>query len=93
MSLQKIAGALISQSLEPNFSLATLNINFSLVKLEAPAEFKPGAYCYSQTEAEDGIPHTADRKLGALFQNWVSQIPHLVRAYGLQAEETAQSRL
>ncbi|KAH8650855.1 hypothetical protein BGZ60DRAFT_420994 [Tricladium varicosporioides] len=95
MSIQKITGALISQSLEPNFSLATVNIDFSLVKNEAPAEFKPlrqELTATRRTKAEDGIPHITARKLGALFQNWIPRIPHLIRAYGRRAVEIAQSR-
>ncbi|KAG4266619.1 hypothetical protein FPRO03_01903 [Fusarium proliferatum] len=95
MSIQKSGASLISQTAEANFGLATLNVDFSVIKLQAPAEYKPlGCELIPsrRSAAEDGMPHVTARKLGALFQNWIPPVPDLIKAYGRRAVEIAQCR-
>ncbi|EGU83042.1 hypothetical protein FOPG_16051 [Fusarium oxysporum f. sp. conglutinans race 2 54008] len=95
MDIQKIGASLISQTAEANFGLATLNVDFSVIKLQAPAEYKPLGNELTpsrRSAAEDGMPHVTARKLGALFQDWVPPVPDLVKAYGRRAVEIAQCR-
>jgi hypothetical protein len=95
MSIQKLGASLVAPTVEANVGLATFNIDFSLVKLEAPAEFKPLGSELTVTRrmrAEDGMPHVTARKLGALFQHWVPRTPHLIRAYGSRAVEISKCR-
>ncbi|RYP47080.1 hypothetical protein DL768_006807 [Monosporascus sp. mg162] len=95
MSIQKLGAALVAPTVEANVGLATLNVDFSLVKLEAPTEFKPLGHELTVTrrmKAEDGMPHVTARKLGALFQHWIPRTPHLIRAYGSRAVEISKCR-
>ncbi|RKL31444.1 hypothetical protein BFJ72_g11078 [Fusarium proliferatum] len=95
MSIQKSGASLISQTAEANFGLATLNVDFSVIKLQAPAEYKPlGCELIPsrRSAAEDGMPHVTARKLGALFQDWIPPVPDLIKAYGRRAVEIAQCR-
>ncbi|KAF5695498.1 hypothetical protein FGLOB1_14014 [Fusarium globosum] len=95
MDIQKIGASLISQTAEANFGLATLNVDFSVIKLQAPAEYKPLGNELTpsrRSAAEDGMPHVTARKLGALFQDWIPPVPDLIKAYGRRAVEIAQCR-
>ncbi|KLO86346.1 Uncharacterized protein LW93_11120 [Fusarium fujikuroi] len=95
MSIQKLGASLISQTAEANFGLATLNVDFSVIKLQAPAEYKPLGCELTpsrRSAAEDGMPHVTARKLGALFQDWIPPVPDLIKAYGRRAVEIAQCR-
>ncbi|KAG9506487.1 hypothetical protein J7337_000018 [Fusarium musae] len=95
MDIQKIGASLISQTAEANFGLATFNVDFSVIKLQAPAEYKPLGNELTpsrRSAAEDGMPHVTARKLGALFQDWIPPVPDLIKAYGRRAVEIAQCR-
>jgi hypothetical protein len=73
MDIQKIGASLISQTAEANFGLATLNVDFSVIKLQAPAEYKPlgnESTPSRRSATENGIPHVTVRKFGALFRDW-----------------------
>ncbi|CAK7235787.1 hypothetical protein SCUCBS95973_009386 [Sporothrix curviconia] len=95
MSISKIGASLLSQSAETNLALATINLDFSVIKVEAPPEFKPLRNELSaarQNAAEEGIPHVTARKIGALFHDWLPKTPHLIKAYGRRMVEIAQCR-
>src|SRR5437016_1438092 len=86
-----VAGVLGSQ--EATIALANVNFDFSVVKLDAPAEFKALGSCLSErrkTEAEDGRLHRVARRLGALFGDGLPKTPSLFRAYGRRVSEIAE---
>ena len=88
--LSKIAGAFFSASNENILALSHIKFDFSLVKLEAPAEFNPLGTAISQmrkTEAEDGKSHRTARRLGALFEQIIPSTPNLISAYGKRVSE------
>jgi hypothetical protein len=75
-------------------SLANLNIDFTLIKLEAPPEFLGVGKTISHNRkksAEDGSVHKTARKLGALFASKMPSTPELYRAYGKRVSEISQS--
>ena len=92
MSLQQIAASWLTAKQETNISLATINIDFSLIKVEPPKEFLNLGNQISisrKKDAEEGQPHITARKLGAFFQHWLPRTTHLIRAYGIRASEIA----
>jgi hypothetical protein len=92
-SIGKFALNLLSG--EAAFALANINFDFSVVKMEAPAEYKELGNTLSKKrkfEAEEGIIHSTARKLGALFGDDIPEIPNLSRAYGLRASEVAANK-
>ena len=73
--------------------LANVNVDFSLLKLEAPAEYKDLGAALSirrRFAAESGNTHITARKLGSLFEQILPSTPSLIKAYGLRASEIAQ---
>ena len=95
MSIQKLGASLVSQTAEANIGLATFNVDFSIIKLQAPTEYKPlgnELTAIRRVAAEDGTAHVTARKLGALFQDWAPRTPDLIKAYGKRAVEIAQCR-
>lgn len=70
---------------ELTVAAANFNIDFSLMKVEAPKEFHGVRDALSKNRrnaAEEGQPHVTARRLGALFEAIVPPIPHLIQAYG-----------
>ena len=89
-SIGRFAIAAASVAQETTLALSNINFDFSLVRMEAPLEYRGlGAVLSSKRkrEAEDGSTHITARKLGALFSNDLPAIPNLTRAYGLRASE------
>lgn len=87
-----VAGAAASQ--ESTLALANINFDFSLVKLEAPLEYRGLGITLSKkrkTEAEEGSTHITARKLGALFVDDLPNTPKLARTYGLRVSEIAEN--
>lgn len=75
-------------------SLANFVFDFSLVKLEAPAEFRglgDSLSLWRRTAAEKGAAHRTARKLGALFEQTASIPDSLYAAYGLRVSEISAS--
>jgi hypothetical protein len=94
MSLSKITAALASATNEVTLAAANLNFDFSLVKLAAPKEFSAIGLALSERrrdDAENGPSHITARKLGALFEELIPPIQHLIRQYGLRASEISAS--
>lgn len=89
-SFGKISNSLIQGTNENTFAFANINFDFSLVSLAAPTDFAAvgTALAHSRREnAEHGALHRTARKLGALFEGVVPQVPQLVSAYGKRASE------
>ena len=93
-SIGRVAVAAASVAQETTLALANINFDFSLVRMEAPLEYRGvGAVLSSKRkrEAEDGSTHVTARKLGALFGSDLPPIPNLTRAYGLRASEIVEN--
>ncbi|PQE24524.1 hypothetical protein CJF32_00007547 [Rutstroemia sp. NJR-2017a WRK4] len=94
-SIGRLAMSLISGSNENTLTLANLNFNFSLYKVEAPKEYLGlgNALSHSRREsAESGSSHRTARKLGALFEQLVPKTEELIRAYGTRVSEISVSQ-
>lgn len=95
MSVVKgFTAALSHASAEAILALANLKFDFSLVKIEAPVEFNEVGKSLSSTRrnvAEAGVSHVTARKLEALFEHFVPEIPTLIKAYGTRASKIATS--
>lgn len=75
---------------------ANINFDFTLVKLEAPAEYKTVGRLLTPKrvrEAEDGPTHVTANRLGALFQGIWPETPNLIKAYGTRASEILEEVL
>lgn len=85
--------SLISAQQKLALGLAHFNFDFSLVKIEAPAEYLTVGACLSKRrkqEAETGPLHIVARKLGALF---ASDIPAAPRLFALMDSELLKSQV
>ncbi|KAF2136900.1 uncharacterized protein K452DRAFT_236786 [Aplosporella prunicola CBS 121167] len=92
-SIGKLVNALVHGSQEATLALANINFDFSLVKLEAPAEFHGLGAALTQRRkavAETGASHVTARKLGALFDSCLPSTPKLIQAYGNRVSEVAK---
>lgn len=93
-ALSKVQASLVSGTQETTLALANLNFDFSLVKVEAPVEYRQLGVALARkrrSAAEIGKAHITARRLGSLFQSILPDTPKLIRAYGLRASEIAQS--
>ena len=87
-----VGGAVATQ--EFTTALANINFDFSLVKMEAPLEYRRLGSALSskrKRDAEEGSTHITARKLGALFSDDLPHTPNLSRAYGLRVSEIAEN--
>lgn len=94
MSIQRVSGSAVSSTIEANFALNHMNLDFSLVKIDAPTELRPLGNLLSKnrkSSAEEGPFHVLARRLGALFDDVLPDVPSLVTAYGKRASEIAES--
>ena len=79
---------------ENNLALANLKFDFSLMKVEAPAEFSGLGSALSlrrRVDAEEGQPHRTARRLGSLFEQLVPSTPKLITAFGLRSSEIMET--
>lgn len=93
-SISKVIPSAANLSLEITPTLANLNFDFSLYKVQAPKEFEgvgSALSTFRREEAENGMPHMIARKLGALFESLLPSTPGLTRAYGQRASEISQT--
>lgn len=91
-SISKLQAALASVTNEVTNAAASINFDFTLVKLEAPKEFHPLGSSLSKLRldnAECGPIHVTARRLGALFDNMLPSTPSLLEAYGSRASDNA----
>lgn len=89
-SIGKFNTAILSVPNELTVAAANFNLDFSLMKVEAPKEFhglRDALSSYRRREAEEGLPHMTARRLGALFDFIIPPIPHLIKAYGKRVSD------
>ncbi|KAH7354748.1 hypothetical protein BKA65DRAFT_496920 [Rhexocercosporidium sp. MPI-PUGE-AT-0058] len=94
MSIGKINTSFASGTIENTLALANFNLDFSIIKVEAPKEFMSlGANLTPQrrADAEDGHLHRTARKLGALFEQILPATPQLIKSYGIRASEISKT--
>src|SRR6266516_2006171 len=94
-AIGRVTAALASVHNENSVSLANLNFDFTLVKVEAPPEFQGVGTTIShqrKIDADDGAVHHTARKLGALFEGILPDTPDLYKAYGTRVSEISQSK-
>lgn len=92
--VSRLTAAPLAVSTELTAALGVLNFDFSLMKLEAPREYKALGAALSSSRrnaAEEGDIHTTARKLRSLFEQIIPDTPDLYRAYGVRASEIATS--
>ncbi|OAL54742.1 hypothetical protein IQ07DRAFT_583943 [Pyrenochaeta sp. DS3sAY3a] len=92
-SISKFSTALLSVPNELTVAAANFNLNFSLMKVEAPPEFHGLRDSLSKRrrhEAEEGDQHVTARCLGALFESLIPLIPNITAAYGERVSEISQ---
>lgn len=92
-SIGRFAVAAAAATQDTTLALANLNFDFSLVKMEAPLEYRGLGTALStkrKRDAEEGSTHVTARKLGALFADDLPHTPNLSRAYGLRVSEIAE---
>jgi len=93
-NLGNFTAAAVSARNENSLSLANLNFDFSLVKLQAPKEFQQLGNTLSswrRKDAETGSTHRTARKLGALFEQLATPGEGLVMAYGQRVSQISAS--
>ncbi|KAJ4359621.1 uncharacterized protein N0V89_000176 [Didymosphaeria variabile] len=93
-SIGRVVISALSGTQEITAGLANFNFDFSLVKVAAPNEYQSIGQHLSKKRklsAEDGSIHRTARKLGALFEASLPDIPSLIRAYGLRASEVTEN--
>ncbi|CZR63730.1 uncharacterized protein PAC_13627 [Phialocephala subalpina] len=94
MAISRVAASLATIYNENAVSLANLNVDFTLIKMEAPVEFQGVGSTISEhrkINAEDGTLHKTARKLGALFESIIPSTPELCKAYGIRVSEVSKS--
>ncbi|KAE8441883.1 hypothetical protein EG329_004189 [Mollisiaceae sp. DMI_Dod_QoI] len=92
--MTSITAAIVAARNENSLSLANLNFDFSIVKLEAPTEFRGLGGVISKRrkiDAEEGVLHKTARRLGALFKDLLPHTDVLFRAYGTRTSEISSS--
>lgn len=93
-TIGRLTTALASAYNENQVALANLNLDFTLLRVQAPLQFEGiGSMISSKRKenAESGLSHRTARKLGALFDGVLPDIPELIEAYGIRASEIARS--
>lgn len=93
-SFGKLVASALHATNENTLALANMNFDFSLMKVDAPPEYTRLGHILSKrrrNEAEDGITHSTARKLSALLQDDIPEIPLLLNAYGKRSTEIATS--
>lgn len=93
MSISRFNASVISGTNENTLALFNFNVDLSLVKQEAPSEFKDLGRSLTRQRreiAEDGSVHRTARRLGAVFEDIAPHTPHLVRAYGSRVSEISR---
>ncbi|KAH8691710.1 hypothetical protein GQ44DRAFT_695516 [Phaeosphaeriaceae sp. PMI808] len=94
MSINRLQAALCAVTNEVTVAAAQINFDFSLIKTEAPKEYRSVGQCLSdkrKNEAENGQIHVTARRLGALFEGTCPPTPNLMKAYGTRVSEIARS--
>lgn len=74
----KVQASLAAASQETTLALANANFDMSLIRIEAPQEYKLLGSALAKTKrniAEDGPAHVTARRLGTLFQGILPETP------------------
>ncbi|CAJ0544261.1 Ff.00g035280.m01.CDS01 [Fusarium sp. VM40] len=90
----KLQAALAAATNEVTVAAANINFDFTLVKYEAPKEFRPLEGYLTTTrkqDAESGKSHVIARRLGALFSGICPDTPNLIKAYGARVSEISKT--
>jgi hypothetical protein len=90
----RLQAALAAATNEVTVAAANINFDFTLVKYEAPKEFRPIEGYLTTTrkqDAETGKSHVVARRLGALFGGICPDSPNLIRAYGARVSEISKT--
>jgi hypothetical protein len=93
-SVSKATASAATMSNEFTVAAANFNLDFTLMKVEAPPEYQRLGAALStnrRQRAEAGSAHTTARKLGALFEQILPSTPKLFQAYGQRASNIADS--
>ncbi|KAL8999010.1 MAG: hypothetical protein Q9169_002008 [Polycauliona sp. 2 TL-2023] len=93
-TIGRISASALAATNENTFGLANFNIDFSLVKVEAPIEYQGLRSALSRhrvENAEQGPQHRTARRLGALFEQILPPIKTLAEAYGRRASQIADA--
>ncbi|KAL5320304.1 hypothetical protein ACEPPN_011105 [Leptodophora sp. 'Broadleaf-Isolate-01'] len=93
-SISKLNNALLSMPNELTVAAANFNLDFSLMKVEAPKEYhglRDALSSHRRSEAEEGQPHITAWRLGALFESIVPPTPNLIQVYGKRVSEISNS--
>jgi hypothetical protein len=93
--ISKFIASAASVQNELQLAVASLNLDFTLVRLEAPKEFSgvnQSLTEYRRENAESGALHRTARKLGALFDGVPPQCPELLAAYGKRVSEICDAQ-
>ncbi|KAK4206319.1 hypothetical protein QBC37DRAFT_133716 [Rhypophila decipiens] len=90
----RIQNAFMSATNEVVVTAANINFDFSMVKYEAPPEYRGISEALTSTrrqQAEAGEIHITARRLGALFEGTCPPTPKLIATYGTRATEIART--
>ncbi|KAK7946077.1 uncharacterized protein PG986_010398 [Apiospora aurea] len=93
-AIGKVTASIASATQETTLTLANANFDMSLLRIEAPPEYKLLGSALAKSKrnvAEDGPAHVTARRLGSLFRSILPETPNLIKAYGTRASEIAQS--
>ncbi|KXX82410.1 hypothetical protein MMYC01_201361 [Madurella mycetomatis] len=91
--ISKFFASAVGVQNELSIAAANFNLDFTLVKLEAPEAFRGVSQSLTQKrreDAEDGTLHRTARKLGALFSGITPMAPDLLNAYGKRVSEICE---
>ena len=94
MAISRLQAALASVTNEVTVAAANIKFDFTLVKCEAPKEYRALGENLSTTrkdEAETGMIHITAQRLGALFEGVCPPTPNLVKAYGTRVSEISEA--
>ncbi|KAI3316533.1 hypothetical protein HD806DRAFT_517305 [Xylariaceae sp. AK1471] len=93
LAFGRLQASLAQATQDFTVAAANFNFDFTLVKVEAPPEYRDIATVLSPSrvhEAETGPLHATARRLGALFEGVCPKTPNLIKAYGLRASEISR---
>lgn len=93
-ALGRVTSSVVSGTNENTLALVNFNVDFTLIKLEAPKEYKGLGTVLSRRRlenAEKGPLHRTARKLGALFEQIIPPVKTLLEVYGKRVSEISAS--
>jgi hypothetical protein len=93
MNIGRLQASLAAATNEVTVAAASINFDFTLVKYEAPKEYRLLGELLStkrKHDAESGAAHVTARRLGSLFEGVCPPTPNLIKAYGKRVSEIAE---